>query len=160
MHGCTARAQGGRGQRACWLAHSPHKAPSFPHARAGVVKVWDAATGQLVQTLEGPEGAIEWVRWHPKGNVLLAGSDDMTMWMWMALTGAYMQVHARMLVCVCVCVCVRACLCACLCVCVCVCACMRVCVCVWFRLLSKTLGTSSMRLLYSLEPTLRVFAGG
>jgi len=45
-----------------------------------------------VQTLEGPEGSIEWVRWHPKGNVLLAGSDDMTMWMWLALTGTYMQV--------------------------------------------------------------------
>ena len=32
------------------------------------------------------------VKWHPKGNVVLAGSDDMTMWMWLALTGAYMQV--------------------------------------------------------------------
>ncbi|KAF5825567.1 WD40-repeat-containing domain protein [Dunaliella salina] len=60
----------------------------------GLVKVWEAGSGRLVQTLEGPEGAIEWVRWHPKGNVLLAGSDDMTMWMWLALTGAYMQMFA------------------------------------------------------------------
>jgi hypothetical protein len=28
---------------------------------AGLVKIWDAASGQLIQTLEGPEGAIEWV---------------------------------------------------------------------------------------------------
>ena len=55
--------------------------------------MWDTSNGKLVQTLEGPGGAIEWVRWHPKGNVVLAGSDDMTMWMWLAQTGACMQVR-------------------------------------------------------------------
>lgn len=60
----------------------------------GVVKVWDTTDGKLVQTLEGPGGAIEWVQWHPKGNVVLAGSDDMTMWMWLASTGACMQVFS------------------------------------------------------------------
>jgi angio-associated migratory cell protein len=53
--------------------------------------VWDAATGAHVHDLEGPGGAIEWVAWHPKGSVLLAGSDDMTAWMWLAGTGQCMQ---------------------------------------------------------------------
>ncbi len=25
---------------------------------------------------------VEFVKWHPVGNVVLAGSEDMTMWMW------------------------------------------------------------------------------
>ena len=61
---------------------------------AGVVKVWDTHTGQMVRDLEGPGGAIEWVTWHPKGNVVLAGSDDMTVWMWLAASGQCMQVSA------------------------------------------------------------------
>lgn len=63
------------------------------HVFSGVVKVWNSSNGQLVQTLEGPGGAVEWVKWHPKGNVVLAGSDDFTMWMWLAQTGACMQVR-------------------------------------------------------------------
>ncbi len=61
----------------------------------GVVKVWDSSNGQLVRTLEGPGGAVEWVKWHPKGNVVLAGSEDMTMWMWLAASGDCMQVDFR-----------------------------------------------------------------
>jgi WD40 repeat protein len=82
--------------RAAWLGR--------PGA-AGRVKVWSAAqsgggggdgsgSGQCIQTLEGPGEAVEWVRWHPKGNVLLAGAADFTAWMWLAQTGACMQVRA------------------------------------------------------------------
>ncbi len=39
-------------------------------------------TGKLLCTLEGPGEAIEFVKWHPLGSVVLAGSEDMTMWMW------------------------------------------------------------------------------
>jgi WD40 repeat protein len=34
--------------------------------------------------LEGPAEGIECVAWHPKGDVLLAGSSDGTVWMWSA----------------------------------------------------------------------------
>ena len=45
-------------------------------------------------TSEGPGGGLEWVRWHPKGNVLLAGSEDFTAWMWNAGDGSLMQVFS------------------------------------------------------------------
>ena len=43
------------------------------------VKIWQARgpkTGTLIATLEGPGQEIEWIKWHPKGDVILAGSAD------------------------------------------------------------------------------------
>ena len=59
----------------------------------GRVKVWEAATGRCLQTLEGAGEAMDWVRGHPKGGVLLAGAADFSAWMWLAQTGACMQVQ-------------------------------------------------------------------
>ncbi|KAH8048493.1 hypothetical protein JL720_15865 [Aureococcus anophagefferens] len=41
----------------------------------GTVKLWDATTGNLARTLDGP-GDVEWLKWHPKGDVVLCGSGD------------------------------------------------------------------------------------
>ena len=60
----------------------------------GTVKIWDGLTGQFQRTLEGPSEQIEWIKWHKKGNVMLAGCGDCTAWMWLATTGACMQVFA------------------------------------------------------------------
>ncbi|KAG1659219.1 hypothetical protein FOA52_008988 [Chlamydomonas sp. UWO 241] len=60
----------------------------------GCVKVWDVKSGDLVSTLDGPGGSVDWVTWHPKGDVVLAGSEDFTMWMWSAQTGTCMQVFS------------------------------------------------------------------
>ena len=46
-----------------------------------------------MQVLEGPED-IEWAEWHSKGNAVLAGSKDGTVWMWMAHNGQCVQVFA------------------------------------------------------------------
>jgi len=51
-------------------------------------------TGECIQTLEGPEGDVEWVAWHKNADVLLAGSKDATVWMWLAPSGKFMQVFA------------------------------------------------------------------
>ena len=61
---------------------------------AGLVKIWESSTGSLTGTLEGPGDAIDWLQWHPKGNVLLAGSEDFSAWMWNAETGIMMQVQS------------------------------------------------------------------
>mmetsp|Transcript_3713 Transcript_3713/g.10985 ORF Transcript_3713/g.10985 Transcript_3713/m.10985 type:complete len:510 (+) Transcript_3713:205-1734(+) len=73
----------------------------FSHAAAfaatggydGTVRLWDVATGALARTLEGP-GDVEWLDWHPKGDVILAGACDGTIWMWLATSGACMRVFA------------------------------------------------------------------
>ncbi len=49
----------------------------------GRVQVWDAR-GTRVQTLEGPGGGVNFLRWHPRGNALLAGSEDCSSWLWLA----------------------------------------------------------------------------
>lgn len=59
----------------------------------GKIKIWSAATGEEKMCLEGPED-IEWMTWHGKGNVILAGSLDSTVWMWFATTGECMRVFA------------------------------------------------------------------
>ncbi|XP_057722283.1 uncharacterized protein LOC130936254 [Arachis stenosperma] len=55
---------------------------------SGIVQVWDVL-GNLKGTLEGPSGGIEWLRWHPRGHILLAGSEDSTVWMWNAKGAAF-----------------------------------------------------------------------
>ncbi|RKP12066.1 quinon protein alcohol dehydrogenase-like superfamily, partial [Piptocephalis cylindrospora] len=57
----------------------------------GFVRVSRTDTGECVQELE-PSGEIIWLHWHPKGNVLLAGTNEGTMWMWTIPTGTVMQV--------------------------------------------------------------------
>lgn len=57
-------------------------------------QIWSVPSGELVQTLEGPSDDLEWIQWHTKGNVLIAGSKDATMWMWLASTGKCMNVFA------------------------------------------------------------------
>ena len=59
---------------------------------AGKVKIWDAGTGACRRTLEGPDEGIIWLQWHPRGSVLVAGSEDFTAWMWNTDSGQCMQV--------------------------------------------------------------------
>ena len=66
---------------------------------SGKVGIWDTATGQCKHMLEGPDGSIEWAQWHPKGDVILAGSDDFTAWLWNAQTGTCMQVTVLFHIC-------------------------------------------------------------
>lgn len=52
--------------------------------------------GTLLHVLEGPAADIEWLCWHDKGDVILAGSADNTTWMWSVTDtqAACMQVFA------------------------------------------------------------------
>jgi len=59
----------------------------------GLVQVFDAATGKLAHKLEGPN-EVMWMRWHGKGHVLAAGSEDGTCWLWNAAKGDCMQVFS------------------------------------------------------------------
>ncbi|KAF9790735.1 ribosome biogenesis protein Sqt1 [Thelephora terrestris] len=65
----------------------------------GKVRVWKRVGQQdfkrwtFLTELQGPD-EVMWLRWHPKGNVLLAGSNDTTVWLWNLPSGNTMQVFA------------------------------------------------------------------
>lgn len=65
----------------------------------GRVRVWrrvgtdDYRAWEFLNELQGPD-EVMWLRWHPKGTVLLAGSNDSTVWLWQLPSGNTMQVFA------------------------------------------------------------------
>jgi len=59
----------------------------------GTVKLWDVGTAKLSRTLDGP-GDVEWLAWHPFGDVVLCGANDGTCWMWLATSGSCMRVFS------------------------------------------------------------------
>jgi WD40 repeat protein len=42
--------------------------------------------GSTICGLEGPS-EVSWLSWHPRGSIVVAGSEDGTIWMWNAQTG-------------------------------------------------------------------------
>jgi len=65
----------------------------------GKIRVWKRVGKEdfkkwtfLTELLGSDE--VTWLRWHPKGNVLLAGSNDTTVWLWNLPSGDTMQVLA------------------------------------------------------------------
>ncbi|KAG0747600.1 hypothetical protein G6F57_005486 [Rhizopus arrhizus] len=57
----------------------------------GKVRVWNAETGEFCVAVEGPDEVV-WINWHPKGNILLAGANDSTIWMWALPSGKFMNI--------------------------------------------------------------------
>ena len=78
-------------------AHLGLALSSDARSSAGRVNVWDTSSGRCLHCLEGPGDAVEWLAWHPRGDVLLAGSEDFTAWMWNASLGTCMQACAASL---------------------------------------------------------------
>jgi ribosome assembly protein SQT1 len=58
----------------------------------GIVNVSSMESENVIK-LQGPNEVI-WIRWHPRGNVLLAGSEDGTIWMWSIPSGNCMHVFS------------------------------------------------------------------
>ncbi|KAG0164852.1 hypothetical protein DFQ28_010369 [Apophysomyces sp. BC1034] len=59
----------------------------------GKVRVWKTQTGEFCAAAEGPDDIV-WIDWHPKGNILLAGAQDSTIWMWAMPTGKFMNIFS------------------------------------------------------------------
>ncbi|KAL1739956.1 WD40-repeat-containing domain protein [Schizophyllum fasciatum] len=65
----------------------------------GKVRLWRRVgkenwrTWEFLTELQGPD-EVMFLRWHPKGYVLLAGSNDTTLWLWQLPSGNTMQVFA------------------------------------------------------------------
>eukprot|EP01138_Halocafeteria_seosinensis_P008921 gb/GECG01009118.1/.p1 GENE.gb/GECG01009118.1/~~gb/GECG01009118.1/.p1 ORF type:complete len:284 (+),score=29.29 gb/GECG01009118.1/:1-852(+) len=58
------------------------------------MQVWSTENGKLIHTLEGPSDDLEWMRWHPKGNVLACGGADTTVWIYDTIKGQCINVLA------------------------------------------------------------------
>src|SRR5438477_582964 len=56
-----------------------------------MVKLWDAATGVALQTLEGHTAQVNAVTFSPDGKLLVSASDDHTVRLWDVATGAALQ---------------------------------------------------------------------
>lgn len=37
---------------------------------------------------------VQWVKWHPRGHLILAGSEDFGVWMWNADKGVYLNMFS------------------------------------------------------------------
>ncbi|EGN99255.1 hypothetical protein SERLA73DRAFT_182161 [Serpula lacrymans var. lacrymans S7.3] len=65
----------------------------------GRVRIWrrvgreNYRLWEFLTELQGPD-EVMWIRWHPRGAVLLAGSNDTTVWLWQLPSGNTMQVFA------------------------------------------------------------------
>jgi len=65
----------------------------------GKVRLWrrvgkeNHTIWEFLTELQGPD-EVMFLRWHPKGNALLAGSNDSTLWLWQLPSGNIMQVFA------------------------------------------------------------------
>ncbi|KAF8910666.1 ribosome biogenesis protein Sqt1 [Gymnopilus junonius] len=65
----------------------------------GKIRIWrrvgkeNYRTWEFLTELQGPD-EVMFLRWHPKGSVLLAGSNDSTLWLWQLPSGNTMQVFA------------------------------------------------------------------
>ncbi|KAG6877803.1 hypothetical protein C0993_003777 [Termitomyces sp. T159_Od127] len=65
----------------------------------GKIRIWrrvgteNYRNWEFVTELQGPD-EVMFLRWHPKGGVLLAGSNDSTVWLWQLPSGNTMQVFA------------------------------------------------------------------
>lgn len=53
----------------------------------GTVKIWDAATGEHMDTLVGHMAGVSCVAWSPDGDTLATGSDDKAIRLWDRVTG-------------------------------------------------------------------------
>jgi WD40 repeat protein len=53
----------------------------------GEVRIWDAATGKLRQTLQGHSGDVRAVAFSPDGKWIVSGGEDRTILIWDAATG-------------------------------------------------------------------------
>ena len=72
-------------------AWSPDSSKALTASSDGTAKVWNAATGELLLTLDGHSMAVRGCAWSPDGSKVLTASDDGTANVWNAATGQKLQ---------------------------------------------------------------------
>ncbi len=80
-----------RARRAWSLAFSPDESMLACSHFAGLVSLWDVATGQLQQVFEGHEDWVHSVAFHPSGRYLASGGIDANVLIWDLQTRTLLQ---------------------------------------------------------------------
>jgi WD40 repeat protein len=73
------------------VAFSPDSKQVMSGSYDKTVRLWDAATGALLQTLEGHTSLISSIAFSPDSKQVMSGSYDKTVRLWDAATGALQQ---------------------------------------------------------------------
>ncbi|MCJ1473376.1 hypothetical protein MMC13_002027 [Lambiella insularis] len=63
------------------------QAAEYPPAADATVRIWDTATGKLLNILEGHLAGISTIAWSPDSRTLASGSDDKSIRLWDIYTG-------------------------------------------------------------------------
>ena len=94
-HGCGTRRPAPRSRRSratqrhvYAVAFSPDGKRVLTGSYDKTARLWDAATGEAVATLEGHTGAVDAVAFSPDGKRVLTGSDDKTARLWHVFSSA------------------------------------------------------------------------
>jgi WD40 repeat protein len=73
------------------VAWSPDSSIIVSGSYDGTVRIWDAVTGELQQTLPGHTYFVKSVAWSPDSTRIVSGSRDKTVRIWDAVTGELQQ---------------------------------------------------------------------
>ncbi|HWN66095.1 MAG TPA: protein kinase [Haliangium sp.] len=82
-------------ERGSWILHaswSRDGARFVTGSREGIIKIWDARTGALLQTLTGHEKHVAGVELDPSGRRVLSASEDLTVRIWDVATGTPLRI--------------------------------------------------------------------
>ena len=64
------------------VAFSPDGTKIISDSLDGTIKIWDANTGECLETLEGHSKSVYSVAFSPDGTKIISGSDDDTIKIW------------------------------------------------------------------------------
>ena len=64
------------------VAYSPDGTKIISGSFDKTIKIWDANTGECLETLEGHSGSVKSVSYSPDGKNIISGSDDKTIKIW------------------------------------------------------------------------------
>ena len=56
-----------------------------------LIKLWDLATGELIQTLSGHQGKVSALAVSPDNQLLMSGSEDQTIKIWQLRDGKLLR---------------------------------------------------------------------